>query len=298
MDRIGRRRFIITGTAGLAGVSAITPGLANTIFAAPKEMAIDKVKLGETGLVVPRLALGTGTNGFRRESNQTRLGMSEFVKMANHAYDRGIRFYDTADTYGSHIYAREAIKGHPREELTILSKIWTSDNEWYKTEDVGTTLGRVRKELGTEYLDILLLHCMVNGEWKEQKKRFIDGFNEAKQKGIVKKVGLSCHNFEALKVAADDEWPDVILARINHTGAKMDGTPAQIMALLETARKNGKGVIGMKIFGCGDLTADDQREKSLKYVLESGNVHSMTIGFENIQQIDDTVERVMRIARL
>jgi 1-deoxyxylulose-5-phosphate synthase len=290
MKRINRRKFIQTGIAGLAGLSILKTENAFSGFTNPANVVIDKVKLGETGLMVPLLAMGTGSTARGGSSNQTRLGTQGFVKLAHHAYDRGIEFFDTADTYGSHTYVRSALKELPREKTTLLTKIWTENT----TEPVPKTLDRFRMEIGTDYFDIVLMHCLMRGNWREEKKAFLDGLARAKQDGIIKAVGVSCHNWRAMEEAVDDPWVDVILARINPFGTHMDGTPEAVMGLLERARKNGKGVIGMKIFGNGDNTSEDERERSISYALKSGNVHCMTLGMESKQQIDDAVERIMR----
>jgi 1-deoxyxylulose-5-phosphate synthase len=296
MKKTNRREFLQKSAAGLAGFAALTAGLKGFDFT-PYGDTIDKVKLGNTGLIVPRFAFGTGSGGWKKESNQTRLGVKKFVELSQYAYDKGIKFFDTADMYGSHTYVREALKVIPRDKVTILTKVMTYDQEgWYKVEPFQTSLDRFRKEIGTEYFDIFLLHCMTNGQWPTEYRKYMDGLSEAKQKGIIKKVGISCHDMDAMIEAAGNPWVDVLLARINNQGSKMDGTPDKVMKVLETARKNGKGVIGMKVFGMGDLIKEDQREKSLNYVIKSGNVHSMTLGLESREQVDDAVSRVMRIA--
>jgi 1-deoxyxylulose-5-phosphate synthase len=296
MKKTNRREFIQKSVAGLAGIAAFSSGLKSFDFT-PAGATIDKVKLGNTGLMVPRVAIGTGSGGWAKASNQTRLGTKKFVELSQYAYDKGIKFFDTADMYGSHTYVGEALKVIPRDKVTILTKVMTYDQEgWYKVEPFQKSLDRFRKEIGTEYFDILLLHCMMNGEWSTEYRKYMDDLSKAKEKGIIKTVGISCHNLEAMVEAANNPWVDVLLARINHQGAKMDGTPDQIMKVLETARLNGKGVIGMKVFGMGELIKDDEREKSLNYVIKSGNVHCMTLGLESKEQVDDAVARVMRIA--
>ena len=296
MKKTNRREFLYASAAGLAGLAALSAGLKGFGFE-PAATTIDMVKLGNTGITVPRVALGTGSGGWKKESNQTRLGMKKFVELSQYAYDKGIKFFDTADMYGSHTYVREALKVIPRDKVTILTKVMTYDNEgWYKTEPFQTSLDRFRKEIGTEYFDIFLLHCMTNGQWPTEYRKYMEELSKAKEKGIVKTVGISCHDMDAMIEAANNPWVDVLLARINHQGPEMDGTPEKVMKVLETARKNGKGVIGMKVFGMGELVKDDQREKSLNYVIRSGNVHCMTLGLESKEQVDDAVSRVMRIA--
>jgi aryl-alcohol dehydrogenase-like predicted oxidoreductase len=296
MEKTNRRKFIQKSAAGLAGLAAVSSGYAGS-FPGKTISSIDKVKLGLTGLNVSRVALGTGSAGWKDVSNQTRLGMKGFVELSQYAYDKGIRFFDTADMYGSHEYVREALKVIPRDKVSILTKVMVYDQKgWYKTEPFQTSLDRFRKEIGTDYFDIFLLHCMMNGEWTTEYRKYMDGLSEAKEKGIIKTVGISCHNMEAMIEAANNPWVDVLLARINNKGPRMDGTPQEVMKVLETARKNGKGVIGMKVFGMGDLIKEDEREASLQYVIKSGNVDCMTLGLESKAQIDDAVNRVMRIA--
>lgn len=293
MKQISRRHFIHTGLIGAAAASTAFAGLASMASATP---TIDKVKLGKTGLLVPRLALGTGTHGSKQSSDMTRMGIQNWLKIARHAHERGITFYDAADLYGSHQNVKEILKEVPREKATLLSKVWTRPEDWNK--DTPTkTIDRFRKETGSDYFDILLLHCMTNGNWQEEKKPYIEALSEAKQKGIVKTVGLSCHSFDALKVAAEDPWVDVILARINPEGLIMDANPEEVMSVLKKAHDAGKGIIGMKIFGEGRMKTDDQRKNSIQYAINSGNVDCMTIGLTSIEQVDFAVENTLYFAK-
>ena len=294
MKKINRREFVRTG---LVSVSAVSSGFVFSGFNSAIPERIDQVKLGETGLKVSRLAFGCGTNGWAHESVLTRGGMEAFKKVSRHAYDRGITFIDTADSYGTHTFVRELFKEVPRANFQVMTKIWTENNNWNKVVPVKETLTRFKKELDSDYFDIVLLHCLMNGNWVTEKEAFRDQLSEAKQKGDVKLVGVSCHNIDAMRVAVVDPWVDVILARINPAQSNMDGTPEEIMKLLKTAKDNGKGVIGMKIFGAGDLTKEELREKSLNFAWKSGNVHTMTIGMEKTAYVDDAVDRIMRITK-
>ena len=296
MEKINRRSFIHSSAVGVAGLATLSAAGFATMGFTPAIVTVDKVKLGKTGLTVSRVAMGTGSIGSNHQSNQTRLGLPTFVKMARHAYDRGIHFFDTADSYGSYPFVREVFKEIPREKVTLLGKMWTY-NDPATSEPVGKALDRFRSEAGTDYFDILLLHCMTNGNWPEEKKRYIDYFSEAKQKGIIKAVGVSCHNIDALRVAADHPWVDVIFARINPFQAHMDGTPDEIKTIIEHARNNGKGIVGMKIFGNGDKILENEREQSITFALKKSNIHCMTLGMESIAQVDDAIDRVMRIAK-
>jgi len=291
MSQISRRKFIQTG---LIGAAAVTTGFANTSYVGSKITQVDKVKLGRTGMLVPRLAIGTGSHGGNQSSDMTRMGLENWLKVARYAHERGISFYDTADLYGSHQNVKNIFKEVPREKAILLSKIWTRPEKW-NTDDPKKTLDRFRSETGSDYFDIMLLHCMTNGTWQEEKKPYIEALSEAKQKGIIKTVGVSCHNFEALKLAADDPWVDVILSRINPEGLIMDASPEEVMAVLKKAHDSGKGVIGMKIFGEGKMTEESRREKSLKYVIDSKNVDCMTIGMMTSEQVDANVNLLMKV---
>ena len=292
MTEFTRRHFLRTGLTGAAVVSG---GLSSLMAESNFPAKIDSVELGKTGLKVSRLAMGTGTNGWNHGSNQTRIGFEKFKVMIQAGFDRGIRFLDTADTYGSHPFVKEALKMRPREELTLMTKIWTENLDWHPLQPVDQTIERIRKELDTDYLDIVLLHCMTKANWTDEKKRFMDGLSEAKSKGLIRKVGFSAHDFGALQAGISHDWPDVVLARINNKEIRMDGSPEKIMALLELACSKGKGVLGMKIFGCGGLVKEEEKMASLNFVVKSKNVHAMTIGFEDALQVNDAVDRLMRI---
>ena len=273
--------------AGMAGL------LAHRSLAADQQLLkIKPVALGKTGLHVSKLAFGTGTRGWKLVSDQTRIGTDAFVELATQLYDRGITFLDCADIYGSHIFVREVLKKIPRDKVVIMSKIWTQPNEWLTPAPVPQTLDRFRKELGTDYIDIVLLHCMTSGDWPTRLQQQRDDLTAAVDKGMVKAVGVSCHNLDALKTASQDPWVNVILGRINNKGANMDDTPEKVMPVLKQAHENGKGVLGMKIYGCGLITKAEEREASLKWVVESGNVDSMTIGITNLSQAEENIRLV------
>ena len=302
MAKINRREFIKAGLTGMAGLSLAGSALAKMKLDLPHETGVNKasgapadaVRLGATGLVVSRIAMGTGTIGGNKESNQTRLGMDKFVGMARHAYDRGVRFFDMADSYGSQPFVGEAIKTLPREKITLLSKLWTHPGGPDSGIWVQDNVDRIRKELGTDYVDILLMHCMMDGNWDENRKHYMDGYSKAKMNGLVKAVGVSCHDLQALRRAVENPWVDVIMARLNPFGTNMDADTATVNEILATAKKNGKGIVGMKIFGEGKHVSDQEREQSIRFAVTEGNIHAMTLGLESIAQVDDAVDRVMR----
>jgi predicted aldo/keto reductase-like oxidoreductase len=295
MAEFSRRRFILTG--GITGAVVASGALTSMMAESNIPASVDTVELGKTGLKVTRLAMGMGTNGWNHQSNQTRIGLDKFKLMVKAGFDRGIRFLDTADTYGSHPFAKEALRLMPREQMTVMTKIWTENLDWHPLQPVDQTIERMLQELGTDYLDIVLLHCMTKANWTDEKKRFMDGLSEAKSRGLIKKVGFSAHDFGALESGVNHEWPDIVLARINNKQIRMDGEPEKILSLLDIAGSKGKGVLGMKIFGCGGLVKEEERMASLNYVIKSNKVHAMTIGFEDATQVHDTVDRLMGIVK-
>lgn len=295
MNKLSRRSFLRTGFAGFAGLTLVRPGTFE-LHSTP-EIRVDKVKLGNSGLNVSRIAMGTGSKGGSKASNQTRLGMESFTKMAHHAYEKGITFFDMADSYGSHQYVGNAIKSLPREKLTLLTKIWTYEDGSDRNVPVRESLDRYRQEMETDYIDVVLMHCLMQPGWSKNRTHYMEGLSKAKQDGIIKAVGVSCHNWDAMVEAVDNPWVDVIMARINPFQTNMDGTPDVVKELLGKAKKNGIGVIGMKIFGEGRHVSDPEREQSLRFALTDANIHCMTLGMESTAHVDDAAKRVMLIAK-
>jgi aryl-alcohol dehydrogenase-like predicted oxidoreductase len=301
MNEIDRRRFL-GATAGAAALGASGILHAAQSDTTPKPTASDPptppmIKLGKTGIEMSRLGQGTGVHGNNRQSDQTRMGFAKLIELMQHSYERGIRFFDLADLYGTHVYFREALKSMDRDKLAILTKVWwrydgpekqTSLPE--RRQMARTTLERFRHELATDRLDIVLLHCLKDEGWDQQMGPYMDVLNEEKAKGRIRAVGCSCHDLKAMKTAAASPWVDVMLARINMRGgekAMMDGSREEVEAVLKTARQNGKAIIGMKIFGEGRLV--DERDACMKYAQESGLLDAMTIGFHKPEQIDEVL---------
>ncbi len=299
-----RRQFVRTALTGAGALVAGTEPLAaaqrNRSRTPARGGATEIVTLGRTGIKATRLAQGTGWNGGARSSAHTRLGEKAFTELIRHSLDQGIAFIDTADLYGAHPYVRTAIAGVPRDKYILQSKIWPRTEYWCSPSGgAKAEVDRFRKELNAEVLEICLIHCMTNSEWPQTFARVRDELSEMKQQGAVRAVGVSCHDLGALKTAAADPWVDVILARINNAGkeAEMDGSPEEIAPVLKQARASGKVVLGMKIFGAGKLTKPEQKDASLKYVLDNELVDAITVGMMNPQEVDDTIRRMSRVLR-
>lgn len=285
MSRISRRGFL-AGTAA-ASAAVLTGRFGLAAEAAPRlTSGTDLVALGRSGIKSTVLGIGTGTRGGRE---QRELGPGGFAKLVRHAYDRGIRYIDTADMYRMHGLVREAIRGLPREKLFIQTKTRAKEAKEAKAD-----VDRFRKELGVDYLDTLLMHCMTKGTFATDMRPVMDVLSEAKQKGRVRAVGISCHGLAPLTASVDCDWIDVQLARINPFGQKMDGKPEEVAPLLKKMHDAGRGVIGMKIYGETGFDSAEKRLESLKYVLGLGSVDAFTIGFRDAKQIDETLELIKK----
>lgn len=281
-----KRREFFKYTAATAGALTLTP--LEDIFSHQnkRKYANDIVTLGKTGIKVSRLAMGTGTHGVNRRSNQTeQLGIKGVADLLYVAYEKGINFWDSADQYGTHPHLKEALKRVPREKVVILTKTHASTADEMKAD-----LDRFRKEIGTDYLDIILLHLMRDPEWPAIKQGAMDVLEKARQDNIIRAHGVSCHTLGALEAAANSNWVQVNLARINPEGAVMDADVPTVVKVLQKMHKDGKGVIGMKIFGGGRLR--DQVDECLKYVLSLDCVDAFTIGQENQKEMQDLLKRI------
>lgn len=289
-----RRDFIKTSAVAV-GAALLAPSFMKAAEPGPitAKQAADFVTVGQTGVKASFLAQGTGYNGSARMSDHTRMGKEAFDRLLRHSLDSGIRFIDTADLYGTHTYIRDTIRGLPRDKFALLSKIWPRREFWnLASGGAKEEVNRYRKELGVDMIDICLIHCLMNDKWREEYARVRDELSELKDKKVVRAVGVSCHHFGALKQAASDPWVDVIFARINHQGKVMDGPVEDVAPVLKAARANGKFVVGMKIFGAGQLVKPEEKDASLKFVISNHLVDAMTIGMKKVEEVDDTLARV------
>ncbi len=286
-----KRREFITKTALGVGAAWLGSGpLASVLTPATGRFsATDIVGLGKTGIRTSRLACGTGTVGYNHRSNQSALGVQGLADLLWRGYDQGVRFFDTADSYGTHPHVAAALKRVPREKVTILTKSWAREPQQMRAD-----LDRFRKELNTDYLDILLMHCLTEGDWTPRFRPAMDVISEAQEKGIIRAHGVSCHSLEALRAAARSPWVQVILSRINPIGSHMDADPDTVAQTLWEARAGGKGIIGMKILGQGDMRK--RQDEALKYALGLNLLDAFTIGAENATEQQDLIQRIAAVS--
>lgn len=294
--KLTRRRFIHTGIAGATGL-ALTPSLiANTSIHPFESDPFQMVPLGNTGITVPLLSSGTGYSGGNRQSNQTRLGKEKFEALLHYEFERGIRFFDCADTYGTHPYVSSAFRSLPRDKYILSSKIWFHGGGIPEAErpDADVVVRRFLKELKTDYVDLLLIHCLTASGWPKQFEKQMEIMERLKEKGMIRAHGVSIHSLSALKACLDTPWVDFVHTRINAYGDAMDDRDPDVVAgVIKQLHDQGKGIIGMKLIGNGNFKNDPEKiDQSLYYVLNLGSVDTLIIGFEKPEEVDDYIGRV------
>jgi predicted aldo/keto reductase-like oxidoreductase len=294
MAHFTRRDFLKTGVA--ASVLSATGSLA--LAKRTKRSATDWVALGKSKVKVTRLAFGTGTMGGRV---QRELGQDEFTRLVRYAYDRGIRFFETAESYhGMPEMLGIALEGLPRDSYRLMTKYSTP-----ASGDPAPKIDQFRKQLNTEYVDILLLHCLRPPTWATDYESLQDGFSLAQQKGIIAAHGASIHGLPALRTIPGNKWLQIAMIRMNHNGTKMDtlemrdvnqpGNVEEVVAHTKKVHQQGMGVISMKLVGEGRFTTAEDRDAAMKFTMNLGCVDSVTIGFKNTAEIDEAIERMNRV---
>ena len=289
MSRISRRNFLKTSVA--AGALA---GMGNLPMLAEPSTAADMVTLGKSGVKVTRLAFGTGTISGRV---QQELGQDGFTRLVRHAYDRGIRFFETSESYGaSQQMLGVALKGIPRETYQLMTKVTTAGSV-----DPRQKLDELRRNSDTEYFDIMLLHWQHTGTWPLDSERWQDAILEAQGKKAVMTHGASVHGLPALRQVPQNKWLDVAMIRVNHKGAKMDnenddgnapGNVSEVVSHIHSARSAGMGLISMKLIGEGSFTDRTDRQQAMRFAFRNAGVDCVTVGYKNTAEIDEAIENV------
>jgi predicted aldo/keto reductase-like oxidoreductase len=294
-NNLTRRQFIATVSAG-AGTLLLGSAASGMTACNAKSVTdpFQLVTLGKTGIKTTLLGMGTGFNGGNRSSAITRAGNAE--SMIRYAWDKGIRYFDCADSYGTHPFMAKALKDIPRDKYTLGTKIWVTPGTIPEPErpDADIVVERFLRELGTDYIDIVQIHCMTSAGWTTEFGKQMEILENLKSKGVIRAHGVSIHSFEALEAAAASPWVDVIHVRINPFGSAMDSKdPALVTPVIEKMHKSGKGVIGMKLIGGGNFRNEPEKiDQSLKFVLGLKTVDMIIIGFEKPEQIDNYIVRI------
>ncbi|HEY6338975.1 MAG TPA: aldo/keto reductase [Candidatus Sulfotelmatobacter sp.] len=288
MPHSSRREFLKTGLA--AGALAITGSLP---LLAERQSATDWVTLGRSGVKVTRLALGTGSFSGQVQRD---LGQDGFTRLVRYAYDRGIRFFETAESYTDmHRMLGVALKGIPRDNYRIMSKVTTREGV-----DPQAKIDELRKLANTEYFDIMLLHWQHSATWPTDSSRWQDGILEAQSKKAVIGHGASVHGLPALRRFPGNQWLDVAMIRMNHKGTRMDaedydtaglGNVHEVVTHVKQVHKEGMGVISMKLIGEGTFNRED-RQAAMRFAFKHAGVDSVTVGYKNTAEIDEAIDNL------
>lgn len=290
MAHYSRREFLKTGLA--AGALAATGSL--PALPAVRGKATDWVTLGRSDIKVTRIAFGTGTISGRVQRD---LGQDQFTRLVRYAYDQGIRFFETAESYREmHRMLGVALKGIPRDSYCIMSKVTTREGT-----DPQQKIDELRKLANTEYFDIMLLHWQHEASWPTDSVRWQDGILEAESKKAVRAHGASVHGLPALRQVPENKWLEIAMIRMNQKGVAMDaedyatqglGNVSEVVTHVKQARQQGLGVISMKLVGEGRFTNREDRKAAMKFAFQHAGVNSVTVGYKNTGEVDEAIENL------
>ena len=289
MAHYSRRDFLKTGLA-----AAAIAGAGSLPLRAARETATDWVTLGRSGVKVTRLAFGTGTMSGQVQRD---LGQDQFTRQVRYAYDRGIRFFETAESYGEmHKMLGVALKGIPRDSYRLMSKVTTREGV-----DPQQKIDELRKLANTEYFDVMLLHWQHTATWPTDSARWQDGILEAQGRHALLGYGASVHGLPALRQVPGNKWLGVAMIRMNHKGKSMDaedyatgglGNVSEVVTHVKQVRQNGMGVISMKLAGEGTFTTREDRRAAMRFAFRNAGVDCVTVGYKNTGEIDEAIENV------
>ena len=289
MAHHSRREFLKSGLA--AGALAATGSFP---LNAEPQTATDWVTLGQTNVKVTRLAFGTGSFSGQVQRD---LGQEQFTRLVRHAHERGVRFFETAESYGGmHEMLGIALQGVPRDSYRLMTKITT-----YHGNDPQAKIDELRRAAKTDYFDIMLLHWQHNPSWPTDSQRWQDAISEAQVKQAVLSHGASVHGLPALRQVPQTKWLDVAMIRVNHKGVRMDaedynteglGNVSEVVSHVKEARKKGMGVISMKLVGEGAFTNREDRKAAMRFAFRNAGVSAVTVGYKNTGEIDEAIENL------
>ena len=289
MAHYSRRDFVKTGLA--AGALATTGTLS---LKAEPQTATDWVTLGKTNVKVTRLAFGTGSFSGQVQRD---LGQDQFTRLVRHAHERGVRFFETAESYsGMHEMLGIALQGVPRDSYRLMTKVTTHNG--VNPQD---KIDQLRRAAKTDYFDIVLLHWQHTPTWPTDSLRWQDGISEAQSKQAVLSHGASVHGLPALRQVPDMKWLEVAMIRMNHKGVRMDaedyntedlGNVSEVVTHVKKIRKDGTGVISMKLVGEGTFTNREDRKAAMKFAFRNAGVTAVTVGYKNTAEIDEAIENL------
>lgn len=300
-----RRQFLKTSFASLGAVTAGAEVATARAFVKADEAPakqpknpfstdpVATVKLTDS-IMTSRLGFGTGMSGYQRSAQLTRMDRKKAESLLNYAYDKGIRFFDCADLYGTHEVVSSTLKDKPRDSYVVVSKLWPHGGGIPEQErpSAEVVVKRFLKELNTDYLDVLQLHCMMKPDWRGELESYVEDLEKLKKEGLIRAHGVSCHSVGSIDTGGDDPWVDTMHVRLNTSGARMDGTFEENVNVIRKAHDNGKGTICMKVVGEGTMRERADRMSSIDRVIREDIIDVFIVGFEELWQIDELIENV------
>jgi 1-deoxyxylulose-5-phosphate synthase len=289
MSPFSRREFLKSSLA----VGTVSSVGTLPLHASPRT-ATDVVTLGNSGMRVTRLAFGTGTNN---GNVQAALGQKEFTRLIHYAYDRGIRFFETAESYVTPAMLGEALKPFPRDSYQLMNKVTTDEGV-----DPHKRFDEMRSTSQTDYFDIMLLHWQHTADWVAETSRWQDGVLEAQSKKLIRTRGASVHGLPALRQMPGNKWLEVAMIRMNHNGTRMDGPTYddnnnpncvnEVVEHVKQVKKDGMGVISMKLIGNGTFTRHEDRQAAMRFAFNNAGIDCATVGFKSTQEIDEAIDNM------
>ena len=287
------RRAFLAGSATVTASAVLTTACASLNNG--KRSATDIVTLGKTGIKLSRLGMGLGSNSGNVQRN---LGQEDFNGLVRYAYDCGIRYFDCAQSYKTFDWVADAVKGMPRDQLFLTSKIGGNP------DNPDEIIDRHLKTYKTDYIDCIMLHCAVTDTWPTERSRVMEAMEKAKAQGKIRACGISCHSLPALRVAAASDWIDVNLVRVNPQCTSVDGETKSwnvsgtsidpVVEQIKIMKQHRHGVIGMKLIGDGAFKDPDDREKAMRFAMAIPEIDAVTIGFKSPAEIDESIMRMNR----
>jgi len=257
-------------------------------------LRVPVVNLGNTGLKVSKLGFGTFDFGVPSLNISPNKGGRILAK----SYRLGINFWDTSDDYRSHPHVASALKLVPRKEAVVSTKTGAKSGE-----EATRSLKSSLEELGTDYIDIFLLHY-VKPSWIDDCHRVLKELTDLKTTGMVRAIGLSTHSVAVVREASQFDEVDVIMTicckasqtvitKFHEHIPLEDGTINEMFQAIRLAHNNGKGVVAMKVLGGPAPPLVKNYQSSIKSIDRLGFLDAMVIGMRNLDEVKKNVKVIL-----
>lgn len=232
--------------------------------------------LGDTGLKVSRLCYGVLTLG----PLQANLPLAEGVELLKYAVGQGVNFFDTAEIYEAYPLLRALLLALPDDRLVIASKSYA-----VTAGEAAASLEKARREMNRDVVDIFLLHEQESAATIRGHRAALDYLVEAREKGLIRAVGISTHRVAGVRGALEFPEIQVVHPLFNIRGLGIhDGTREDMLDAINLAAQAGKGIYLMKALGGGNLLAEG--ETALRYAFSLESAAAVAVGMKTRAEID------------